>query len=108
MAGERARRGWLDARLAQLQGLQHGGTQLGRGNRILENGHGTEAKRLFGPFGMQTGKQQDDGDFAMLAPYVRQELQRLAVQGIHTSQNQIDAVSLHQLDGDTVIGSSPQ
>ena len=90
--------------LAPLERLQYGGTQLGRGNRILEDRHRSEPKGLFGPFGMKTWEQQDHRDLSMLAPHVGQELECLAVERINARQHQIDVVPLQELDRRSIIG----
>ena len=108
-ARHRGRRGLPAGRLgrprfAPLERLQYGGPQLRRRNRILEHRHRAQPQRLLGPFGMETRKQQDDRDLAMLAPHVRQEFQCLGVERINAGQDQIDVVPLHQPDRHAVIG----
>ncbi len=91
-------------RLALLQRLQHGRSQLRRRHRVLQDRHRAQPQCLLGTLGVQPGEQQDHRDVAMLAPDVREEFQRITVARIDPREDQIDVLPLHQTDRHPIIG----
>ena len=51
---------------------------------------------------MKPREQENDGNFTVLAPHVREELERLGVERIDTGQHQIDIVALHRAHRGTI------
>ena len=101
---QRLRRHLLRLRFAMLKGLEYCSPQLHRRHGILQDGHRSQPQGLLDSLGMHPGKHQHHGDHGVLPPHVGQQFQSFGVAGIHAGKNEIDRVSLHQPNRQSVGG----